>query len=101
MNKPETTGEKRKVRVRIRDRDGRGWETVPMVTRGRVAAVLLLAAAAGIFFGLVLGRGIGKAARLRREQGEIVQSLTGPRTATPEPAVPASSPDPERPPAAG
>ena len=100
MADPENSTERRKIRVKTRVPGGRGLENVPKLTRGKVAAVLLLAAAAGIFFGLLLGRGIRKIIRVRREQGEIVQSLAGPRAATPEPAAPASIPDPARQPAA-
>ena len=65
---------------------GRAEEKIPRLSRGRIAAVLILAAAVGILLGLVLGRGIKKMVRVRREQNAIAQS---------RPAFGADSPDSE------
>jgi hypothetical protein len=78
--------EKRKIRVKTRVSGGRAEEKIPRLSRGRIAAVLILAAAVGILLGLVLGRGIKKMVRVHREQNEIAQS---------RPAFGADSPDSE------
>jgi len=97
MDEPETTEKKKKVRVRTRIPDRRVGGQIPRISRRRVAAVLILAAAAGIFIGLVLGRGIRKMVRIRREQDRIVQSGSGFGPGIPESAAGDSAGESESP----
>lgn len=68
-NKPE----KRKVRVKTRIVGGK-LDNPQRISRGRIAAILLLAAVAGVLLGLALGRGIRRAITVHRQQEEIAQS---------------------------
>ncbi len=68
--------EKRKVRVKTRIVGGR-VDQPPRISRGKLAAVLFLAAVVGVLLGLALGRGIRKAISVHRQQEEITQSREG------------------------
>ncbi len=94
MNGPKTTGDKKKIRVKTRVAGGRAEEKIPRLSRGRIAAVLILAAAVGILLGLALGRGINKMVRVHREQNDIAQSRPAFRADSPgsEPAASANDP---------
>ncbi|MDP8235176.1 MAG: hypothetical protein P9M08_02205 [Candidatus Erginobacter occultus] len=94
MNELPPVEEKRKIRVKTRVAGGRAEEKIPRLSRGRIAAVLILGAAVGILLGLVLGRGIKKMARVYREQNEITQSRPAFRadSAGSEPAAADSDP---------
>jgi hypothetical protein len=84
MNEPETNGEKKKIRVKTRVPGGRAKKGNPGISRRKIATSLILAAAVGIFFGLLLGRGIKKIIRIHREQNDITQSLSGSDSGIPE-----------------
>jgi len=65
---------KRKIRVKTRVSDRRAGETIARLSRGKIAAVLFLAAVVGIALGMVLGRGITRMIKVRRQQDRIAQS---------------------------
>ncbi len=74
MNEPKTTGRKKRIRVKTRVSDRRAGETIARLSRGKIAAVLFLAAVVGIALGMVLGRGITRMIKVRRQQDRIAQS---------------------------
>lgn len=80
---PENKPEKRKVRIKTRIVGGRSDQR-PRISRGRIAAVLILAAVAGVLIGLALGRGIRKVISVHRQQEEIAQSREGSDPGSPD-----------------
>ena len=68
--------EKRKIRVKTRIVGGSA-DRRPRMSRGKIAGILVLAAAAGVLLGLALGRGIRKVISVHRQQEEIAQSREG------------------------